>query len=470
MLYYAFGMKQVDFENGSIAVNIAQTAFPMFVAQVLNLLYSIVDRIYIGRIPGEGTAALGGIGLCFPVIMLITAFTNLYGSGGAPLFAIARGRKDRKRAEQIINTSFRLEMLTGFALILIFFIFGRPILYLFGASQDSILYALPYLQVYIWGTVFVMVATGMNPFINAQGFPRIGMLTVTIGALSNIILDPVFIFILGMGVRGAALATVISQALSAVFVLRFLFGRRSAAEYRLSLSTHTLLPDPGISVSIVSLGLSAFVMQFTNGLVTAVCNHVLMGTGGDLYVSVMTIISSLRQVLEVPAFAIVEGASPIISYNYGAEKPQRVRQSIFMMSLVSGIYTLIGWILVETIPVPLLSIFTSDQSLIGAALPSMHLYFFAFVFMALQHSAQTTFKALGKKKKAIFFSLFRKVVIVVPLTILLPGLFGLGMKGVFLAEPISNVIGGTASFTTMLLTVLPELRRMEASRAVQVQP
>ena len=177
MLYYAFSMKQVDFENGSIAVNIAQTAFPMFVAQVLNLLYSIVDRIYIGRIPGEGTAALGGIGLCFPVIMLITAFTNLYGSGGAPLFAIARGRKDRKRAEQIINTSFRLEMLTGFALILIFFIFGRPILYLFGASQDSILYALPYLQVYIWGTVFVMIATGMNPFINAQGFPRIGMLT-----------------------------------------------------------------------------------------------------------------------------------------------------------------------------------------------------------------------------------------------------------------------------------------------------
>ena len=456
-------MKQVDFENGSIAGNIAQTAFPMFVAQVLNLLYSIVDRIYIGRIPGEGTAALGGIGLCFPVILLITAFTNLYGSGGAPLFAIARGRKDDNRALTIMNTSFRLEILTGLFLIMVFFVFGRPILYLFGASDDSILYALPYLQVYIWGTVFVMIATGMNPFINAQGFPGIGMLTVTIGAISNIILDPIFIFVLGLGVRGAALATVISQILSAAFALRFLFSSRSPAPYKLSFSLHTMIPEPGISISIVSLGLSAFVMQFTNGLVTAVCNHVLMGTGGDLYVSVMTIVSSLRQVLEVPAFAITEGSSPIISYNYGAQKPQRVRQSMFLMAVSSGIYTLTGWILVETIPVTLLSIFTSDQVLISAALPAMHIYFFAFIFMAFQHSAQTTFKALGKKKKAVFFSLFRKVIIVVPLTILLPRLFGLGTRGVFLAEPVSNVIGGLASFTTMLLTVLPELKQMEIS-------
>ena len=454
-------MKQVDFKNGSVAANIVQTALPMFVAQVLNLLYSIVDRIYIARIPGEGTASLGGIGLCFPVITLITAFTNLYGSGGSPLFAIARGRGRESEASHIINTSFRLEVLTGIVLTLIGFIFARPILFAFGASDLSIPYAEAYLRYYIWGTVFAMIATGMNPFINAQGFPRIGMFTVTIGALTNILLDPFFIFVLGLGVRGAAIATVLSQMLSAAFVCNFLISRKSPAIFKLKLAKHSLLPELKTTLNIVSLGLSAFVMQFTNGLVTAVCNNVLMTTGGEIYVSVMTILSSLRQVLEVPVFAITEGASPIISYNYGARRPGHVRQAIKIMAIAAGIYTAVGWILVEAVPHALLSIFTSDRVLMDATLPAMHLYFFAFVFMTFQHSGQTTFKALGKKREAIFFSLFRKVIIVVPLTILLPRLFGLSTDGVFMAEPISNVIGGLASFTTMLLTVLPELKAME---------
>jgi len=454
-------MKQVDFKNGSVAANIVQTALPMFVAQVLNLLYSIVDRIYIARIPGEGTASLGGIGLCFPVITLITAFTNLYGSGGSPLFAIARGRGRESEASHIINTSFRLEVLTGIVLTLIGFIFARPILFAFGASDLSIPYAESYLRYYIWGTVFAMIATGMNPFINAQGFPRIGMFTVTIGALTNILLDPFFIFVLGLGVRGAAIATVLSQMLSAAFVCNFLISRKSPAIFKLKLAKHSLLPELKTTLNIVSLGLSAFVMQFTNGLVTAVCNNVLMTTGGEIYVSVMTILSSLRQVLEVPVFAITEGASPIISYNYGARRPGHVRQAIKIMAIAAGIYTAVGWILVEAVPHALLSIFTSDRVLMDATLPAMHLYFFAFVFMTFQHSGQTTFKALGKKREAIFFSLFRKVIIVVPLTILLPRLFGLSTDGVFMAEPISNVIGGLASFTTMLLTVLPELKAME---------
>ena len=461
-------MKQVDFKNGSVAANIVQTALPMFVAQVLNLLYSIVDRIYIGRIPGEGTASLGGIGLCFPVITLITAFTNLYGSGGAPLFAIARGRGREREASHIMNTSFRLEVLTGIMLTLTGFFFARPILYAFGASDISIPYALSYLRYYIWGTVLVMIATGMNPFINAQGFPRIGMFTVTIGAVANILLDPVFIFVLDLGVRGAAIATVLSQALSAAFVCNFLTGRRSPAAYKLKFTKHSLLPDVKTTLNIVSLGLSALVMQFTNGLVTAVCNNVLMTTGGELYVSVMTILSSLRQVLEVPVFAITEGASPIVSYNYGARRPQRVREGIKIMAIAAGIYTAAGWILVEAVPNVLLSIFTTDSVLMEAALPAMHLYFFAFVFMTFQHSAQTTFKALGKKKRAISFSLFRKVIIVVPLTILLPRLFGLATNGVFMAEPISNVIGGLASFITMLLTVLPELKAMEQENAADI--
>lgn len=454
-------MKQIDFSTGKTSAHIVQTAFPMFVAQVLNLLYSIVDRIYIGRIPDVGATALGGLGLCFPIITMITAFTNMYGSGGAPLFAIARGQKNRERAELIINTSFRLEIWTGIIITIFMLLFGKPILYLFGATESSIVYAFPYLSIYVLGTVFVMTATGMNPFINAQGFSQIGMFTVVIGAISNIILDPVFIFLLGMGVQGAAIATVISQALSAMFVMRFLTGERSPAPYKISLGKYGLLPKIKTSLDIVSLGVTAFIMQFTNSLCTAVCNLVLAGMGGELYVSVMTIVSSIRQVLEVPAISICDGSSPIISYNYGARKPKRVKEAIFTMSVASGAYTLIGWLVVVLFPRQLLMIFTNDTELIETAIPALHLYFMAFIGMALQHSGQTTFKSLSMRKYAIFFSLFRKVIMVVPLTLILPHVMGLGTNGVFIAEPISNVIGGSAAFITMMLTVMPQLRQMD---------
>ena len=519
-------MKQIDFDSSSISLNILQTAFPMFIAQAVNLLYSIVDRIYIGRIPGEGTAALGGIGLVFPIITLITAFTNLYGSGGAPLFAISRGQGDSRRASRLLNTAFRLEILTGILLTAIGFLFGRPILYAFGASDQSIIYAWPYLRIYIWGTLFVMISTGMNPFINAQGFSQIGMISVVIGAVCNIVLDPLFIFTLGFGIRGAAAATVISQGLSAAFVLRFLLSPNSSAICRVTLKMPTaaampyaenapaaampytenartsamsyaenapaaampyaknapaasaplhtetagklsaadIFPNPRLTLSITSLGLAAFVMQFTNSLVTIVCNNTLMAYSSELYVSVMTLLSSLRQVLELPAISIVEGSSPVLSYNYGAGHANRVRRAIFIMSAADFIYTALGWLLVERAPRLLLSIFTTDESLISATLPAMHLYFMAFVFMALQHAAQSTFKALNKKRRAIFFSIFRKVIMVVPLTILLPRVIEPPVNGVFSAEPISNLIGGSASFIVMLLTVLPELKRMEQHR------
>ena len=434
----------------------------MLVAQVINLLYSIVDRIYIGRIPGEGTAALGGIGLCFPIITLVTAFTNLYGSGGSPLCAIARGQKDTARAEKIVNTAFRLLVITAVIITVIGLAFGEPLLYLFGASDTSIVYALPYLNIYILGTIFAMISTGMNAYINAQGFSQTGMFTVLIGAAANIILDPIFIFILGMGIRGAALATIISQGLSAAFVVRFLAGRTSNAELKVHISRHDFAPDPEISKSIVELGLAAFIMQFTNSVVTIVCNKMLMITGGELFVSVMTIIASVRQVLDTPILAISDGTTPVLSYNYGARRPDRVRKSIAIMTAMCFIYTLVIVVLIQIIPHVFISVFTSDESLISEAVPAMHLYFFAFLFQSLQYSGQTTFKALNKKKKAIFFSLFRKVVMVVPLTMLLPVAFGLGSDGVFIAEPISNFIGGSASFTTMLLTVLPELKRIDA--------
>ena len=465
-------MKQVDFRNGRILSNVLQSMLPMLVAQVLSLLYSIVDRIYIGRIPGEGTAALGGVGLCFPVIIMVTAFTNLFGLGGAPLCSIARGRGDLRRASEIMNTAFSMLVLTGAVITAAGELFAAPLLRLFGATDGNLPHALAYLHIYLVGTIFTMLATGLNPYINAQGFASTGMLTVVIGAVTNILLDPVFIFVFGMGVRGAALATILSQILSAFFVLRFLTGEK--AELRLT-PVQDLRELPAnlagrssrgsdfrsTALDIAGLGSSAFVMQFTNSLVSIVCNSTLSKYGGEIMVSVYTIISSVRQVLETPVIAIGEGTSPVISFNYGARRPAYVRKAMLIMAVIGIGYTFVVWILIERFPAFFISMFSADAALMEYAIPALHLYFFAFIFQSLQYTGQTTFKALGKKKQAIFFSLFRKVVMVVPLTLLLPGVFHFGADGVFMAEPISNAVGGSACLITMLLIVLPELKRME---------
>ena len=465
-------MKQVDFRNGRILSNVLQSMLPMLVAQVLSLLYSIVDRIYIGRIPGEGTAALGGVGLCFPIIIMVTAFTNLFGLGGAPLCSIARGRGDLRRASEIMNTAFSMLVLTGAVITVTGELFAAPLLRLFGATDGNLPHALAYLHIYLVGTIFTMLATGLNPYINAQGFASTGMLTVVIGAVTNILLDPVFIFVFGMGVRGAALATILSQILSAFFVLRFLTGEK--AELRLTpaqdlreLPANLAGSAPGCRefrstvLDIAGLGSSAFVMQFTNSLVSIVCNSTLSKYGGEIMVSVYTIISSVRQVLETPVIAIGEGTSPVISFNYGARRPGNVRRAMLLMAAIGIGYTFVVWILIERFPAFFISMFSADAALMEYAIPALHLYFFAFIFQSLQYTGQTTFKALGKKKQAIFFSLFRKVVMVVPLTLLLPGVFHFGADGVFMAEPISNAVGGSACLITMLLIVLPELKRME---------
>ena len=452
-------MKQIDFSDGKIANNILQAAIPMLVAQMLTLLYSIVDRIYIGRIPGTGSLALGGIGLCFPVILTVTAFTNLFGLGGSPLCSIERGKGDFRKAQQIMNTAFYLLAATSAVILLAGEILASPLLTLFGATAGNLPIALEYLRIYLMGTFFAMISTGMNPYINAQGFSRAGMVTVVIGALSNIILDPVFIFVFGMGIRGAAVATVLSQGLSALFVLRFLTG--SQTELRLLAPSDVLGPDTReISAQIVSLGAAPFIMQFTNSLVSISCNSVLSAYGGEIYVSIMTVVSSVRQILDTPVLAITEGSSPVISFNYGARRADQIRKAIMIMSASSIAYTAVTWALIEYRPAFFIGIFLSDPAFIEQAIPALHLYYFAFIFQALQYSGQTVFKALGKKKHAIFFSLFRKVVMVVPLTYLLPRL-GFGALGVFIAEPISNFVGGTACFTVMLLTVLPELQQFE---------
>lgn len=452
-------MKRIDFENGTVTGNILGAALPMLVAQILNLLYNVVDRIYIARIPNEGTAALGAVGLCFPLIVIITAFANLFGSGGAPLFSIYRGRKKELEAVHIMNTSFSMVCLSAVVLMGIGLLFAHPLLVLFGASTDALVYAYPYMMIYLIGTLPSMIAVGMNPFINAQGYSLIGMLSVAIGATANLLLDPLFIFGFCLGVRGAAVATVISQCLSAAFVLFFL-TRKSELKVRL-LRKNEIRESLTYAKNIISLGTAGFIMQLTNSLVTICCNNVLSVTGGDIYISVMTIVSSVRQLVETPIHAMSEGASPVLSYNYGAGRPSRVRKSAIVMGVMILGYTAVMWSLIILIPEALISVFSSDAALVSDSVPALKQYFAAFIFMDFQYMGQTIFKSLNKKKQAIFFSLLRKVFIVVPLTYLMPFTFHMGTEGVFLAEPVSNVIGGSLCFITMLCTVLPELKQMQ---------
>lgn len=451
-------MKKIDFENGTITDNILSASIPMLVAQLLNLLYNVVDRIYIARIPHIGTTAIGAVGICFPVIVIITAFANLFGSGGTPLFSIYRGRKKNKEAALIMDTSFSMLCAGAFILMSCGMLFSKPILMLFGASDSTIVYAYPYMMIYLIGTIPSMLALGLNPYINAQGYSTTGMISVAIGAVLNFILDPLFIFVFGLGVKGAAVATVISQCFSAMFTIYFLTNK---SELRMRFLKRSELAEcAGYAKNIISLGTAGFIMQVTNSLVTICCNNVLAVTGGDIYISVMTIVSSVRQLVDTPIHAINEGSSPVISYNYGAGKPTRIRKAIAVLSIMTLAYTAVMWSIIIFAPGALISIFSSDSSLLSDAIVALKQYFAAFIFMDLQYIGQTVFKSLNKKKHAIFFSLLRKVIIVVPLTYIMPYTFNMGTTGVFLAEPVSNVIGGSICFITMLCTVLPELKRM----------
>lgn len=452
-------MKKIDFENGTITDNILSASIPMLVAQLLNLLYNVVDRIYIARIPHIGTTAIGAVGICFPVIVIITAFANLFGSGGTPLFSIYRGRKKNKEAALIMDTSFSMLYAGAFILMSCGMLFSKPIHMLFGASDSTIVYAYPYMMIYLIGTIPSMLALGLNPYINAQGYSTTGMISVAIGAVLNFILDPLFIFVFGLGVKGAAVATVISQCFSAMFTIYFL-THKSELKMRF-LKKNELAECAGYAKNIISLGTAGFIMQVTNSLVTICCNNVLAVTGGDIYISVMTIVSSVRQLVDTPIHAINEGSSPVISYNYGAGKPTRIRKAIAVLGIMTLAYTAVMWSIIIFAPGALISIFSSDSSLLSDAIVALKQYFAAFIFMDLQYIGQTVFKSLNKKKHAIFFSLLRKVIIVVPLTYIMPYTFNMGTAGVFLAEPVSNVIGGSICFITMLCTVLPELKRMD---------
>ena len=443
-----------DFSKGSIARNIMDLAVPMTLAQLINVMYSIVDRIYIGHLPQASAQALTGIGLCLPIITIITAFANFFGMGGAPLCSIARGGHEEKRAEKVMGNSFTMLLFSGAVLLAVCLLFKEPLLYLFGASEATYPYADQYITVYICGTLFVMTSLGMNNFINAQGFGKTGMLTVLLGAVMNIILDPVFIFGLGMGVRGAAAATILSQGASALWVFRFLTGKKAL----LKLSGKSMKLEAGLVKEITLLGTSGFVMSVTNGTVQIVCNAVLARHGGDLYVGIMTVINSVREIITMPVTGLTSGAQPVIGYNYGAGCYGRVKSAIKFMSIGCIVFSLAVWAVLFFEPRFFLHLFTQETELIEAGIPAMRIYFCGIFMMALQFAGQSTYVALNRPKQAVFFSLFRKVIIVVPLTLLLPLIGGLGTNGVFLAEPVSNIVGGTASFVTMLITVWPGLK------------
>lgn len=447
------GETKNDFSQGSIVMNILNLAVPMTLAQLINVLYNIVDRIYIGRIPDHATLSLTGLGLCLPIISMVMAFANLFGMGGSPLCSIERGRGNTEEAERIMGNSFSMMLLFGVGLTFAGLVLKRPMLYLFGASDQTFPYANSYVSIYLLGSVFVMVGLGMNSFINAQGFGKTGMVTVLLGAVTNIILDPIFIFVFHMGVRGAALATIISQGLSAVWIIRFLTGPKTILRLRLS----CMKPEKRRVEKIVGLGFSGFTMSITNSLVQIVCNATLQQWGGDLYVGVMTVINSVREVVSMPVQGITHSAQPVMGYNYGAGEYKRVKKAIAFTSVTAIVYTTFVWLLVHGFPEFFIRIFNQDADLVAAGVPAMQIYYFGFFLMSLQFSGQAVFVALGKAKQAVFFSIFRKVVIVIPLTLLLPGMWNLGTRGVFAAEPVSNLIGGVACFGTMLVLMLPEL-------------
>ena len=437
-----------DFTQGKMWKVILKMAIPMMLAQLVNVLYNVVDRMYIGHIKDVGTAALSGVGIAFPLITLIGAFANLCGTGGNPLCSIARGEGNNEKAVRILKSAFTMLLLSGAVLTVVMFFFAEPLLNLMGGDAETLPYALDYFRIYVIGVIPVLISLGMNPFINGMGFTKVGMGTVLIGAALNIVLDPIFIFTMGMGIRGAAIATVISQTVSAVWVIIFLTGKR------------TLLRLDGLAIDgteagrIIKLGVTGFMFKFSNSVAQAIVNMTLKEFGGaasTLYIGAMSIINSLREVVMMPISGITTAAVPVMSFNYGAKLYSRVKKTIRFMFGSGFVYNLAAWALVMFLPVPLIKIFTTDPTLISTTVSCLRVYFAVYFLMTMQSSGQNTFIALNKPKYAVFFSTLRKLILIVPFTIILPRV-GFGVMGVFYAETFSQVIGATACFLTMIFT------------------
>ena len=448
--------QQNDFSKGNIPRTITRLAIPMILAMLVNALYSVVDRIYIGHLSGVGQTALTGIGLCYPITMAIAAFSYLVGNGGGPLTSILRGAKDDEGAEKVLGNSITLLVLFGILVPLICFLIQKPVLYLFGASDATYPYAREYITIYLSGSLPVMLTLGLNPFLNAQGFTRTGMMTVLIGAVCNILLDPLFIFVFGMGVQGAAIATVISQTISAVWVIAFLLGKKNLIRVRKKF----LRLQADVSMRIMGLGVSTFIMNLTEAAISAVFNASLSRFGGDIYVTVMTVATSVSQLVFMPLSGFSQGAQPVTGYNYGAREYGRVKQCFWFLVKASVTYAVLAWLVLMIFPRQLIGIFNNDPALMETAIPMFRVFFCMNFIMSLQMSAQNTFVAMGEAKKATFFALYRKVMLLIPLILILPRI-GFGITGVFAAEPVADTISALTCFTTFLLTAYRKLGRME---------
>lgn len=453
--------QQNDFSQGSISKTITRLAIPMIAAMLVNALYSVVDRIYIGHLAGIGQTALTGIGLCYPITMSIAAFSYLVGNGGGPLTSILRGAKDEEGAEKVLGNSITLLLLFGIIVPLICFAVKRPILYLFGASDATYPYANRYISIYLMGSLSVMFTLGLNPFLNAQGFTKTGMMTVLIGAVCNIVLDPIFIFVFNMGVQGAAIATVISQTVSAVWIILFLRGKKNLVRVR----AKNLRLEGKVAGRIMSLGFSGFIMNITEAAISAVFNASLSRFGGDIYVTVMTVATSVSQIIIMPMSGFAQGAQPVTGYNFGAGEYGRVKQSFWFLVKFCTVYAVLAWLVLMLFPAQLIKIFNSDPSLLETAIPMFRVFYCMNFVMCLQMAAQNTFVAMGEGKKATFFALFRKVVLLIPLILILPRV-GFGIAGVFAAEPVADTISAVTCFTTFLLTAYRKLGKGEQTKPV----
>lgn len=439
--------QQLKLGTAPVGQLLFKLAIPTIAAQVVNVLYNMVDRIYIGHIPGEGAAALTGLGVCFPIIVIILALASLAAAGGAPRAAIMMGKGSNDTAENILGNCTSGLVIIGFLATAVLLIFGKPLLLLFGASTNTVMYAWDYLRIYAIGTIFVMISLGLNAFITAQGFTKVSMMSVVIGAGLNIILDPVFIFALHMGIQGAAIATVLSQAVSAIWVLHFLTGKRSL----LLIKKQYLKISRDIYLPCLLLGLSPFVMQATEGVITICFNSSLLKYGGDIAVGAMTILSSVMQFSMLPLQGLTQGAQPIISYNYGAENRQRVKKTFVILLSVCLSYSAIIGLMSICAPQVFTSIFTSDVALGIYSQKALRIYMAGTVIFGIQIACQQTFVALGNAKSSLFLAVFRKIIVLIPLIYILPHFMVQKDTAVFMAEPIADILAVTV--TSLLFIV-----------------
>ena len=453
-----------DLGKGKISKLLLQLALPAIIAQIVNVLYNIVDRVFIGRIPEVGAQAMAGVGVAFPIIIIVSAFSALIGGGGAPLVAIKMGQKDKEGAEKILSNSFTSLIVIGVILTVGFLIFKRPILMAFGASPATIDYALQYLTIYLFGTIFVQIALGLNPFINAQGFAKISMMSVMLGAVINIILDPIFIFTFNMGVRGAALATLIGQMTSAIWVLKFILK-----DSPLKLRKEFLIPEAKVILGVMALGIAPFIMQTTESLVIVSMNNQLgkfgelMGAGGgDLAIGSMTIMSSIMQIILLPLIGISQGAQPIISYNYGAKQYGRVKATFKLLLACCMGYTTLMWAGLMAMPTVFVKLFNDSPELIQITSWSIKLFFAGIFVLGAQVACQQTFLALGQAKMSLMLALLRKVFLLTPLIFILPAMMKQDqLMATYLAESVADVLAATTTITCFIIFYRKTLSKIE---------